>query len=264
VLTLSLIGSLGTSAAAEQLYPPVNSAPPPPGLIDPTTGPDQAQVTETPTSNLSSLRFPAFDITPDGIVVRARSSEPRLETPAIARPGIIQAPYHSQFDGSLWAETNCGPATLAMALGALGITVDQIALRALANRQMGSNNPGNGTTWESLAYAASQNGASTDGLMNGRAYRKWTLDDLRQELNQGRPVMILVRYWDLPYTAGTSFAGDHYILALGFNSQGDLVYNDSAVRRGSGANRTIRPGQLLKAWQEPASGQAWSAMAFYR
>jgi hypothetical protein len=183
---------------------------------------------------------------------------------AVALQAIIQAPYHSQFDGSIWAETNCGPTTLAMALGALGITANQIALRQEANRQIGSSNPGNGTSWESLAYAASQNGVSTDGLMNGRAYRQWTLDDLRQELNQGRPVMLLVRYWDLPYTAGTTFAGDHYILALGFNSNGDLVYNDAAVRQGSGAKRTMSPSQLLKAWREPASGQAWTAMAFYR
>lgn len=74
-----------------------------------------------------------------------------------------------------------------MALGALDVAADQIALRGLANHQMGSKNPGNGTTWESLAYAAHQSGVSTEGLTDGGTYRKWTLDDLKSELDLGPP-----------------------------------------------------------------------------
>src|SRR5205814_2306807 len=38
-----------------------------------------------------------------------------------AMTGVIQAPYLSQFDGSIYAESNCGPTAVAMALGGLNI-----------------------------------------------------------------------------------------------------------------------------------------------
>lgn len=149
-----------------------------------------------------------------------------------------------------------------MALGAWNVSVPQLTLRALANRHMGTSDPNVGTSWESLAYAAGQYGISTEGLTNGSSYRRWTLQDLAVELRQGHPVMLLVRYWDLPDNLQSTFAGDHYILALGFDASGNLVYNDSASR--DGAYRTITPSQLLKAWGEPASGLSFTAMAFYR
>lgn len=203
--------------------------------------------------------FPSFTIDPNGLVVRTLSHVP-LPTPP---PAILSAPYFNQFDGTIWGPSNCGPTTLAMALGAVGVKADQLALRTLTDRQMGIHDPNNGTTWESLAYAAQQSGVSTDGLYkSGQSYRTWTLDDLKNELSLGRPVMLLVRYWDLPDHIGSSFAGDHYIVALGFDENGNLVYNDSASS--NGAHRTISPSQLMKAWSEPAVGLVRTAMAFYR
>src|SRR6185437_4522482 len=115
-----------------------------------------------------------------------------------------------------------------MALGTLGVGVDQIKLRSLANRQMGMADPNNGTTWEALAYAARTSGAKIQGLYNGQSYRVWTMADLKSELSQGHPVVLLVRYWDLPDHADSSFAGDHYVVGLGFDPSGNLVYNDPA------------------------------------
>ena len=76
-----------------------------------------------------------------------------------------------------------------MALGALGVTADQLTLRGLANQQMGFADPDTGTSWESLAFAAKANGISTEGLSAGKRYKTWSLDDLTDELKHGRPVM---------------------------------------------------------------------------
>lgn len=205
----------------------------------------------------STAHVPSFSITPDGVIVRSLAPAP------VAVEGVLSAPYHSQFDGTVWAEGNCGPTTLSMALGALNIDVDQLTLRGLANRQMGIVDPNDGTTWESLAYAAHAYGVSTEGLNVGKSYKTWTLEDLKAELAQGRPVMLLVRYWDLPDHVTSTYAGDHYIVVLGVDANGNIVYHDSATR-GDGSYRKITQSQLIKAWTQPANGMVRTAMAFYR
>ncbi|MGH2457763.1 MAG: C39 family peptidase [Chloroflexota bacterium] len=206
----------------------------------------------------SGAHYPAFAIDLNGDVVRTLSPFP--PAPALH---VLAAPYHSQFDGSIWAESNCGPTTLSMALGALGVTADQLKLRDLANQQMGMADPGNGTTWESLAYAARASGAKTEGLDTGQSYRVWTVAGLKQELERGRPVVLLVRYWDLPDHVDSSFAGDHYIVGLGFDQNGNLIYDDPAFR-GDGSDRAISQAALDKAWTNTAVGFTRTAMALYK
>lgn len=227
-------------------------------VLVPTNGPaDTAYKTVWQSLSWSTAHVPSFTITPDGIVERSLAPAP------VAIDSILSAPYHSQFDGTVWAEGNCGPTTLSMALGALNINVDQLTLRGLANRQMGVADPNDGTTWESLAYAAHAYGVSTEGLNVGKSYKTWTLDDLKAELAQGRPVMLLVRYWDLPDHFTSPYGGDHYIVALGVDANGNIVYHDSAMR-GDGSYRKITQSQLIKAWTQPANGMVRTAMAFYR
>lgn|GEM_PF-6498116 len=204
--------------------------------------------------------FPSFTIDPNGIVRRSLSATAVLPS----APTVLNAPYFSQFDGSVYAESNCGPTSLAMALGALGVPATQLALRALANQHMGTSDPNNGTSWESLEYAAKQNGVSASGLMNpsGSGYRQWSIANLTSELAIGHPVLILVRYWDLPEHKGSSFSGDHYIVALGTDEAGNIIFNDPAAT--NGANLKISPSQLLTAWRDPESGLKYTAMALSR
>jgi murein DD-endopeptidase MepM/ murein hydrolase activator NlpD len=175
---------------------------------------------------------------------------------------LIEAPYYSQFDGSVWAESNCGPTALAMALGAVGRSAHPLTLRTLANRQMGSYSPYNGTTWEALAYAARQYGATPTGLYQGRYYRQWTTNALMSELAQKHPVLLLVRYRALPDHQQSSYYGDHYIVALGYDRQGNLIYNDPAIH-GDGSDRTLTPSQLANAWGRTSVGLIRSAMALH-
>jgi hypothetical protein len=179
-------------------------------------------------------------------LLKVTATTPTTKVAAVApapppQSAIMSTTYHSQFDGSIWGESNCGPTSLAMGLGALNISADQLTLRNLANRQMGFANPDNGTTWESLAYAAKSSGANPENLYNGKGYRSWTFDDLKGELAKGHPVILLVRYWDLPDHAGSAYSGDHYIVALGIDGNGNVVYNDSAFKTTPGmVGRSIK------------------------
>ena len=181
--------------------------------------------------------------------------------PAPPAPTILWAPYHSQFDGSIWGRGNCGPTALAMALGAVRISANQLSLRHYADQQMGIASPDTGTTWESLAYAARIAGASPDMLFLGKGYRSWTIDDLKGAIRQGHPVMLLVRFWNLPDHGDSGYSGDHYIVALGFDSNGNLIYNDPAFASIDGSNRTINRAHLLKAWSNTSVGLVRTAMA---
>lgn len=195
-----------------------------------------------------NLPFASFIVGANGIVSRDVQTAP-----------ILQAPYRNQFDGTAWGPSNCGPTSLAMALGALQINASQLDLRDLANQRMRDFSPNNGTTWDSLAYAASLYGATPTDLRVGRAYRHWTLDDLTQQLAQGRPVLLLVRYWDLPDHVTSGYGGDHYIVALGVDPDGNIIYNDPASK--DGVNRTITPRDLNLAWSNTSEGLVRTAMA---
>lgn len=205
---------------------------------------------------------PSFAIDDNGDVIRSLAPCPLPATPP-ALPSILTAPYHSQFDGSAYAQTNCGPTALSMALGALRLDVDQITLRHLANTEMGTSNPHSGTTWDALAHAAQASGAKVSGLRQDRSpsLRSWSIDDLKTELTQGHPVILLVHYQDLPGNAQSRFTGDHFIVGLGFDRSGNLVYNDPAFSNGAGAGRTISPGDLNRAWSNTSEGLVRTAMA---
>jgi LysM repeat protein len=184
--------------------------------------------------------------------------------PPAPAASIISAPYYSQFDGSEYGPSNCGPTSLSMALGAVGIDAAQMQLRHWADVQMGTNDPDNGTSWEALAYAAGQYGASVSGLYASRGYHEWSIGDLTAQLGQGRPVLLLVRYWDLPGHETSSFAGDHYIVALGVDGAGNIVYNDPAFGDASGSERSISPAKLTTAWSETSAGLVRTAMSVYK
>jgi hypothetical protein len=185
-------------------------------------------------------------------------------TPAPIHPAIMPAPIYSQFDGSIWAPSNCGPAALSMALGALGIGADQITLRLLANAQMGSSDPNEGMSWEALAAAAQASGAGTKGLIGANGYRSWGIEDLKRELGLGHPVLLLLRYRLMPDHAASAYDGDHYVVALGFDQQGNLVYNDSAGNVAQGVRRRLTPAELDDAWTNTWVGQVRTAMAVYQ
>jgi LysM repeat protein len=183
----------------------------------------------------------------------------------VANSSVAEAPYRSQFDGSAYAESNCGPASLAMFLGHFGLSVPTATLRASANRQMGFSDPNSGTTWESLAAAARAQGFAQVGLYNSSGgYRRWTVDDLFGADPVACPAMLLVYYRGLPGHETSGYYGDHYILVLGRDSSGAIIFHDPAYRNSNGAYIKMTAAQLDRAWSRTAAGQNRTAMGLQR
>jgi len=234
--------------------------------VDPIR-PDAASAAHGSHTHTTGTMLPRRHFLAAGLASLVAAAAPRaaLAADPTPPPGVAAAPYRSQFDGSAYAETDCGPAALGMFLGYFGEQFTTLELRASANQQMRSSDPNNGTSWEALVYAANVHGYQQHSLYSvGKTYRKWSLDDLWLELSDIRPAMLLVRYQYLPGNEGSGFAGDHYVLVLGRDPQGNVVYHDSAFRSQAGAYRAMTPAQLARAWSSVASGITNTAMGLHR
>lgn len=191
----------------------------------------------------------------------ARSGAARGSQTDEGRLPYLQVPYRSQFDGSTYADSNCGPATLGMLMAYDGEWWSSNGIRRDVNRHTGVWSDEGGSSWESLVYAAQKRGFTVLGLYGGKGYRRWSIDDLLTEVRSGRPPMLLVRYWRLPGHEYSSWWGDHYIIFLGLTADGRVVYHDSAFEGDSiGAYRTMSQDQLKRAWGNNAAGIQYSAM----
>ena len=173
----------------------------------------------------------------------------------------LQVPYRSQLDGSAYADSNCGPATLGMLMAYDGEWWSSNGIRRDVNSHTGVWSDEGGSSWESLVYAAQERGFTVLGLYEGKGYRRWSVDDLLAEVRNSRPPMLLVRYRRLPGHEYASWWGDHYIIFLGLTADGRVVYHDSAFQGDSiGAYRTMSLDQLKRAWGNNAAGIQYSAM----
>lgn len=150
--------------------------------------------------------------------------------PAPVAWGKVAVPWRTQLDGSRFAGANCGPASLGMILEAFGTSKATDELRFRSHTYQGTVGSYTGTGLEHLAHVAEDFGLSTRGLYDGRRFHSWSVDELRDELSQGHPVMILVKYRLLPGHEGSRASDDHYIVL--WDLDGDkFVYNDPAFTR---------------------------------
>ena len=175
----------------------------------------------------------------------------------------IWIPWRSQFDGSAYASSNCGPASLGMAMSYYGEWWSTAGIRKSTNERSGVVGLDDGTDWPSLAYAAEKRGFTVVGLYDSAGnYRKWTITDLVNETDQERPVILLVRFRALPGHAGSSYYGDHYIVFLGLMADGRVVYHDPAFYEEiDGSYRIMGQETLLEAWGNTSVGQQYTAMS---
>lgn len=176
----------------------------------------------------------------------------------------VFAPYRSQLDGSPYAEANCGPTAIGMALDAFGISVPSRALRAAALDAQHMYGNGVGTLITALAQVVEQQGLSALDLRqpDGSLHR-WSLDDLRAHIRAGHPIVVQVRYRSLPGRGGVAYYGDHYILVTG--EVGDsFLYNDPIDIDGLGWDRIMSGSVLRTAMNASAGGYAYAAFAVSR
>lgn len=195
-------------------------------------------LTAGPTPTLVPIRYAG---------VPAASADASWLSPSVLWLGI---PHRSQFDESVYAQTNCGPASLGMILEAYGLRgYPTDAIRGEVNRLQGNSDPDSGTALSAIAAVAERAGLFPIDLYNRNGfYRRWTVDELRASVTEGRPIITLVRYAELPGNGDFDPRTDHYIVLSGISGD-HFIYNDSAYARGAGRGLLISRETLQRAWE---------------
>jgi len=159
----------------------------------------------------------AGDAAPDASLVAA---EP---VPAAIARGPL--PFRTQRDGSQWAGSNCGPAALAMVLAAWDIDQTNDMLRYYSHTYQGTWGRRGGTALEHLAHVAEDFNIRTTGLYDGDEFHRWSVGELRDQVAQGHPVIVLAKYRLLPGHEASPVRYDHYVVLWDVTPNG-FVYND--------------------------------------
>jgi len=171
----------------------------------------------------------------------------RIEAPRFR----LQVPFRTQKDGGRWQGSNCGPAALGMVLdgfGMYGQATDDLRWRA--HTYQGTAGARGGTKLEHIAQVAEDFGISTHGLIGADGqFRTWSVDDIRDQLRLGRPVMPLVRLYLLPGYGGSGTRWGHYILITGLTEDGFFYSDPLKPDAPSGANGFASADQLMAAIQ---------------
>src|SRR5579864_8655445 len=187
----------------------------------------------------------------------------QVVTTSAAQPDSMAVPFMTQFDGSKFAASDCGPASVAMAIDyATGEHLTPLQARQAIIQLPGggyASNPDSGTAIQDLARIARAH--KVDAFMgDGPGSTGWTTARIRAHLSQGHPVIVLTRLSYLPgYKPGSTV--DHYIILTGATSAG-YIYNDPAIS--NGAKRSISEAQLQMAQRMssvPGQGAAFSGPA---
>jgi len=175
----------------------------------------------------------------------------------------LSVPFASQFDGSPFAATDCGPASVAMAINyATGEHLSPLQARQAIIHLPGGGyaaNPASGIAIQDLARVARLHNVEAF-LGDGAASTGWSAERIRKHLAQGHPVIVLTRLAYLPGYSPNSQV-DHYIILIGANAA-EYVYNDPAIA--GGAKRVISEKQLQLAQRmagAPGQGVAFGGLA---
>jgi hypothetical protein len=141
----------------------------------------------------------------------------------------LKVPYRTQLDGTLWAEANCGPTVLSMVLEGRGIEVSSGQVRKLVLDAQGVWGHDTGVYMEALAEVAGQYGLRVVGLRDRNGpLRSWSVEEVRAQVQLGRPVILQVAYQGLP-------------------GRERALYGDPVNSDGVGFDRLMGPAQLQRA-----------------
>lgn len=180
----------------------------------------------------------------------------------------ILVPYRTQLDGSDYAGANCGPTALGMALAALGVRLEPRLVRTdvLEAQDTAALDDDAGSYIWALAQVAQEHGAQALGLFenDGATLHQWSVDEIKQQVAKGRPVIAQVRYRFLPRRGESTYYADHYIVVTGL--LGDNVLYDDPIggasdNEGPGWDRVMTPSQLERAMNASDGRYAYSAFA---
>ena len=236
----------GTAAARSGLPTMPPAAPSHTATATPTATP--SPTTAPPTATATPVELPT-------LAPASQAVKGWLEGSLLA----LDVPVRSQFDGTEYQAANCGPASLGMVLEAFGVEASTSGLRNLANRRQGTYDRDAGIALPYLADIAATAGVRAFGLSDGAAYHRWSVEEVRDQVRRGHPVITLVKLRELPDHAGTRSDTDHYVVVVGLDGE-RLLVNDPARAGELGFRRPLTPDQLERAWD--ASSIQRHAVAF--
>ncbi|HEY2594856.1 MAG TPA: C39 family peptidase, partial [Chloroflexota bacterium] len=160
----------------------------------------------------------------------------------------LGVPFKSQLDGGNFQYVNCGPASLTMVLAGFGLDVAPSQVRDYLNSMIDNYSTDLGTSLDALARIATQAGLTPMDLYSDQGgYRNWSTDAVRWHVQQGHPVITLVKYRNLPGHTSSLSDFDHYIVITGLTPNG-FIYNDGAFATTLGYGLEISDVELEYAW----------------
>ena len=157
-------------------------------------------------------------------------------------------PFRSQIDGGEFQYVNCGPASLTMVLAGFGLEVGPSQVRDYLNNLIDNFDTDLGTSLDALSRIGREAGLTPMDLYSDQGgYRNWSTDAVRWHVQQGHPVITLVKYRNLPGHTSSVSEFDHYIVISGLTPNG-FVYNDAAFSTTLGYGLEISDVELEYAW----------------
>jgi peptidase C39-like protein len=184
---------------------------------------------------------------------------------------VLDVPYRTQLDGSSYAQANCGPTSLSMALAYYGVDASTWDLRVSAMKAQhswvtdeGGYSDRYGVFVYNLATVAQQLGFHAQGLWDregGRIDRlhQWSAADLRREVLHDHPVIVEVQYRSLPAHVGSMAVDDHFIVVRGTLGP-DFVYSDPLGHGDQGPDERISESDLTNAMARSSAPRAAFAL----
>jgi hypothetical protein len=173
------------------------------------------------------------------LVALATGGQPRTGSYGRGSNIFLDLPFRTQQDNTVYAPTNSGPAGLAMVLGGYGTDVAVSDLRALMNGLDGNYSPGASPRVETIARVAERGGLNVLDLYRGARFNEWTVEQVREMIRRGYPVMTLVQGAVLPGGTPPGVARERWITIIGMDGE-EIIYHDPAYPdEGQGA---VLPG----------------------
>jgi hypothetical protein len=182
------------------------------------------------------------------LVAIATGGQPRTGSFALGSNILLDVPFRTQQSGSAYAPTNSGAATEAMVFAGYGTEVAVNDLRALLNGLDGNYSPGVGSRIETMARVAERGGLNVLDLYRGPRFNEWTVEQVREMIRRGYPLITLVQGAVLPGGTPPGVARERYITIIGIDGD-DIIYHDPAYPdEGTGAARRVSARLLEQGW----------------
>jgi uncharacterized protein YvpB len=157
-------------------------------------------------------------------------------------PILLRVPYHSQLREAGGGYNACGPAALLMVLDYLGQEKSLQTVARLAQGippREGGYDPVCSANPVCTSAGALVQVASQDYGLTVVAHDGWSLDDVRQSLADGHPVIADVTVDLRPGATG------HFVVIYGISVSRQMVYYQDPYR---GANKTAKWNRFSASW----------------